>query len=245
MHRTRSINNFLRVTISGSLLLFCVIYLSVISIYAQKIKLDGFAARVNGTVILESDVTAEISIINQQAIIREKNPPEFTRSDILEELINRELFLQQARRFISRTITEHEVTERLKKLDKTLGNEEQRKKFFRQNHIDPEFWRARVRNQLILEKYMEQRIQAFVRISVKNEDQYLTENASELGLVLSETPVKTISNDHSLRKMVRRLLTIKAIEERRTELLEDLKIAAEITYSSEDIEIQPDESSGD
>jgi len=198
--------------------------------FAERIRLDGFAARVNGNVILDSDVNAEIAIIKQIAFKNNKPVPSFSRDMILRKLVDRELMLQQARKFVSRTITQENILERKEKMSRRIGTPEQLTEFLSKNNISSEFWYQRARNRLILEKYIKRRIMPFVRISRAKEDEYMTEFAADLDLNLSENPLETIPDDHPIRKIVNQLLVNREVEKRKTEFLDDLRKTSEISY---------------
>lgn len=201
--------------------------LSPFPVVAQRVRLDSFAARVNGNVILESDVEFELVLMRMDPETRKLPVP--GREIVLERLIDRELLLDQARKFITRQITEADVTARMDELDSKYGGSEIRRQFLADAGISDEFWRIRIRNLVLLEKYIDQRFRAFVRISREDEDRYIRENAALLDLGEFEDPLAVVPENHALRTVIRQLLTETEVNERIEELLQEQRTSAEIS----------------
>lgn len=201
--------------------------LSPFPVSAQRVRLDAFAARVNGNVILESDVEFELVVMRMDPETRKLPVP--GREIILERLIDRELLLDQARKFITKQITEADVTARMDELDSKYGGSGTRRQFLADAGISEEFWRIRIRNLVLLEKYIDQRFRAFVRISREDEDRYIRENAARLDLGEFEDPVAAVPDNHALRTVIRQLLTETEVNERIEELLQEQRTSADIS----------------
>ncbi len=207
--------------------------------FATRIQLDGFAAIVNGKVILESDISFEISLMDIE------NKPEkkelFDRKEVLEKLIDRDLLLDQARRFTLKTISVKELNERINRMDNVFGGAEGRERFLKQNGIDELFWRIYIHNRMILENYIEQRFRTFARVTREQEDQFILNHIEELELAPEMEPGKAVPEDHHLRKIIRVLLSERIVQERINEFLKELRSSAIIVYSQDEHGLLADE----
>ncbi|MBN1879616.1 SurA N-terminal domain-containing protein [bacterium] len=202
---------------------------------AGQILLDRFIARVNGNVILDSDLQFEMA---QQTLDSDaKNRPATDRATVLQILIDRELLMDQARKFITRQLNETEVQNRIDELDRKYGGIDVRLRFLDANGMTEEFWRLRIRNQILLEKYIDQRFRAFVRISKEDEDRYIAAHVRELNLDHFDDPIKAVPEDHILRTMVRKLLVEQVVNERISEFLKELRSSASIHLTEDDPQV--------
>lgn len=189
----------------------------------RRVFLDGFAARVGGTVILDSDVTIEIALRNALAGSEGREPPPVDRGAVLEALIERELLLGEARKFITRTLTGDEIAAAEARLDARYGGTDRRRSILESLHLDEAFWNLRVRNMLLIEKYIAQRVAQFIRVTRADEDAYIVAHAADLGLGDVENPAEAVPPDHPIRKIVNELLTRQAVDARRSELILELR----------------------
>ncbi|HPQ41547.1 MAG TPA: hypothetical protein PLV45_14340 [bacterium] len=194
----------------------------------SRIFLDGTAARVNASVILESDIRIEIALMRQLAAAEGRPMPSPERDIILNGLVERELLLVEARKFITRTVTGEEIAGIRAELDRRYGGPEQRQAVLESLHLDATFWDQRMRNQILIDKYIDQRVAQFIRITGRDEDRYINAHAVELGLDAAEDPAAAVPEDHALRRIVNELLKQQAINARRTELIQELRASAQI-----------------
>ena len=204
------------------------------TVVASRVQLDGFAAIVDGKVVLESDIDFEAALMAVEK--KTENLDLADRKEILGMLIDRQLLLDQAKRFTLKTIPETEVMDRVNRMDNVLGGREGREKFLLENGIDELFWRTYIHNRIILENYIEQRFRAFARITREQEDQYISDHIEELGLESGSEPEKAVPEDHYLRKIIRALLSERIVQERIAEFLQELRSTAIIVYSNEEPE---------
>ncbi len=198
---------------------------------AERVFIDAFAATVNGYVILESDIQFEMKLLQFEAEYASRTTVETSRDTILERLVDRELLLNQARRFVTGVITETEIQKRISDLDTRYGGQSRRMEFLKKQGLDEEFWRLYVRNQLLLDVYISQRIRPFVRVNRDMEDEYIIEKQLELGLTEFDDPVKAVPENHPIRSLIRELIEETLMQERMDNLLQDLRNDAMITYS--------------
>jgi hypothetical protein len=205
-------------------------------VYGARVLLDQFVARVNGNVILQSDINFEKALMQITAgdIAEEKNV--IDQKVLLEKLIDRELLLAEARKFISKMVLEEEMTSRIEKLDVYFGGKARRIEFLQKNGFDEEFWIMHIRNQIILEKYIDQRFRVFVRVSGEEEDQYIRDHQAELNLSDFRDPVEAVPSEHKLRETIRLLLTEASVQKRVREQIANLRETADITYPARESE---------
>jgi hypothetical protein len=196
----------------------------------ERVFVDAFAAVVNGNVILESDIRFEIAFVQFDARFAKRENRQSDRNATLQNLVNRELLLHQARRFITRIITEKEIQQRIADLDERYGGKTNRSEFLNKMGFDDDFWRIRIRDQLLLETYYNQRLRPFVRVTRDLIDEYIIENQSELGLGEFDDPVSAVPDDHPIRSVIAELIGEKIMMERLEGLLHDLRTEAVIVY---------------
>lgn len=199
---------------------------------AQRVFLDGFAAKVNETVILRSQVDAERAIIRAMAGLAESEPSLVSDVEILDELINRELLLQQALRFLNQTIYQADIDAQIEALDHQFGSRDDRKAFMKIHGISDRLWQRRARNLVMLRHYLEQRVMAFIRVSQKDEDEYILLHQKELGLENVANPIEAVPLGHTLRKSINKLLELQAADSKKQSLIADLRSTAKIEYTS-------------
>jgi hypothetical protein len=200
-----------------------------VTISADRQFLDGFAVIVNGRVILDSEVTFEIALTMLKKDPEIQSVPD--RKAVLEKLIDRELLLDEARRFVPGSVTDKELAERIERTDRVFNGMENRVAFCRANGVDETFWRGYVRNQVLLEKYIEQRFRTFVRVTRDQENQYISDHRSELGLEPDADPEEAVPTGHPLRSVIQSLLAEQAVQERIADFLKDLRTSANLSYS--------------
>jgi len=197
----------------------------------SRTLLDGYAARVNNTVILESDISIEQKLIRSLADFQRRESPSMDREMIMDILIERALFLEQARKFITRTLTESDIDQKIAEMDAHYGGPDNRRKLLDMLHLNADYWRLRARDQLMIERYIAQRVEAFIRITEQDEDTYINAHADALGLGDADAPAKAVPADHPLRKVVKELLTREAVEQRKEDLIRELRASADVSFN--------------
>ena len=211
-----------KISIALIILFFRLDYCS--SDVLQVTNLDRYAAMVNSEVILESQIQIERMMTQLYPGVIIEEIGKLTDQEILNRLINRLLLLNEARRFTQVSATE--VDEKLNSI-KTRVPETRLDSIINFAGINKDELFIRIRNQILIEKYIDYRIRSFIQIQPKEVDKYLNDHATELNL----TGIAPDSESYQKIKQLAALdIREKAINKRLEDLLQKLRSEAEIRY---------------
>ncbi len=193
----------------------------------QEIEMDHIVVFIDGDIILSSEIemekTIEHILMIQQPGFAEPNDPDLR----LERLINRRLLASEARRLLSLSVTETEIENRnhmitsSKQID-SLSD------FLKTISMSEDEWKLRLRESILIEKYIEQRIRAFIRIPAREIERYINDHQNELGLH-SDTVIAATDNEE-FRSHIELLLKEKMVNERLDQLVNELRKKADIRF---------------
>ena len=188
-------------------------------------ELDKFVAFVNGEVLLKSDIDIELNISTLNAPT--DSTDRVTRDAALERLINRRLLVGEAKRFQSSEITPAAVEYRYGRVVVLFGGEEV---FLARCGMTREEFQVRLRDQMLLDNYVQMRIKAFVSISESQIDEYIERHRTDLEVPES---IRTLDVDPGLRDAIHELLIEKETNNRLNEIISRLKANASIVLLSD------------
>ncbi len=202
-------------------LLFCSLTCS-----GENILVDRFAAKVGEDIIFLSDVKMEKALLLSPLSSGHFKPEELTRNFILNRLIERNLLIREANRFI--TLHTDDIEAEIAKSATKVGGMDPLKTILAQIGMTFEEFKQRVRDNILLRRYIDQRIRSFIVVSDKSITEYIKQNREELGLNGAAGTNSQTAGMKELRQRIALLLQEKAVNERLNALVEKLREQTEI-----------------
>lgn len=146
---------------------------------SDAILLDRIVAVVNGEVISLSDVESELFFfgkINASPQGDQMNLPDSSIRVGVQELINHKLLLAEAKRFDVEDPTEMQIQRELEIIKNRFRSPQGFEMALRQNAMDPEDLKQKIKEHLIVNRFKDQRIRFFVIVLPDEISRYYSEN---------------------------------------------------------------------
>lgn len=175
---------------------------------------ERIAATLNGKIIFLSDLHRHQTFFENAG----KNGSGEDSKKILERVIDNRLLRSEAHRFVLQGPTEPEVQQRLKALRERFKTESAFQEALGQTGLSLDELKQEVKEQLWVEKLLQERIYAFVFISPKEVARYYQEHAADFGGKKQE----------EVEPMIRRTLSEEKRVSKEIEYLARLRSHAEI-----------------
>lgn len=157
------------------ILLSSLLAFSSIGFAAEPV--ERIAATLNGRIIFLSDLQRHQTFFENAG----KNKAGEDSKTILERVIDNRLLRSEAHRFVLQGPTEAEIQQRLKILRERFKTENAFEEALGQTGLSLDELKQEIKEQLWVEKLLEERIYAFVFISPKEVTQYYEEHAADFG----------------------------------------------------------------
>lgn len=207
----------------GTILAFSLL-LSFLIIFPARFSsgeiVDQVIAVVNNEVISLSDLKRYISFYS---ILNKGVSLDDALIAALQGLIDERLILTEASRFGIEEPTEGEIKEETKKLEEGIKGQNGAGEKLSWHGLEPDDLYALSRNRLIIERFIDQRINLFILISPEDIDSYLKKNKKEFTGISRE----------EARLNIGRILTEERSREKIRELKARLRAKADIRINSE------------
>jgi hypothetical protein len=195
--------------------------LSTIFLLTQLVRVDGYVAFIDDAVILQSELTMEREFLLSPLISTSISPAEITDDFLLNRLIDRYLLNSEAQKFL--TIDPGKVTLRFGEISDRVGGELKMKSILETILMSELEFKRRVREDLIIESYIEERIRSFIQIPAKTVDDYIKSHRSQLDIPQSKKTTKDDPQMRQLKKSISKLLKEEAVNQRLTDLVSKLR----------------------
>ncbi|MGC2425002.1 MAG: SurA N-terminal domain-containing protein [Nitrospirota bacterium] len=179
--------------------------------------LDKVEAVVNDHVITMSDVDQAVQVEKSEGSEAGKDESAL-RKAALDSLINRALLIDEARKFNLAQVTPEEVEKAFMKVKSRYPDEKAFEEALQKEEITPDELKDNLRDQLLVIKYVDRRIKAFVLVTPDEERKYYDEHKKDFG-----------DKDFAeAEPEIKRLLTERDTDRKLGEYLRDLKSKADI-----------------
>jgi exonuclease I len=179
--------------------------------------IDKVAAVVNDHVITMSDVDRAVQVEKSEASGAGKDESAL-RKAALDSLINRALLLDDARKFNLAQVTPAEVEQAFMKVKNGYPDEKSFEEALKREGITQDELKYNLRDQILVVKYVDLRIRAFVLVTPDEEKKYYEEHKKDFG-----------TRDFAeVEPEIKRLLTEQKTDKKLAEYLRDLKKDANI-----------------
>jgi len=179
--------------------------------------LDKVDAVVNDHVITMSDVDSAVQVEKTDASAAGKDESAL-RKAALDSLINRELLLDEARKFNLVQVTQEEVEQAFKKVKSRYPDEKSFEEALQREGINDDGLKDNLRDQILVIKYVDRRIRAFVLVTPDEEKSYYDEHKKDFGTM------EFAEAEPEIKRLITELRTDKKLDE----YLRDLKTKANI-----------------
>ena len=195
------------------------------SLICYAYVLDKVAAVVNDHVITESDVDRAVEVEKTEGT-HEAGQPAYgspasaasTRKKALDSLIDRALLIDEARKFNLATVKPGEVERVYRQIRARYPDEKAFQAALDKEEITKGELKNNLRDQLLVVKYVDRRIKAFVRITPDEEKKYYERHKEDFGQKKFEDAEPAIKS----------LLTERETNRKLEDYLKDLKSKANI-----------------
>jgi SurA-like N-terminal domain len=179
--------------------------------------IDKVAAVVNDHVITMSDVDRAIQVEKSEAPGAGKDESAL-RTAALDSLINRALLLDDARKFNLVQVTPDEVEKAFLKVKSGYPDERSFEEALKREGINDDELKENLSDQILVVKYVDLRIRAFVLVTPEEEQKYYEDHKGDFG-----------GGDFAAAEPgIKRLLTERKTDKKLSEYLRDLKTKANI-----------------
>ncbi|MHB8173719.1 MAG: SurA N-terminal domain-containing protein [Nitrospirota bacterium] len=197
--------------------LFLIIIFSLAAVPPASLAylLDKIEAVVNDHVITKSDVDRAVEVE------KTKGTPEanrLAREKALDSLIDQALLIDEARKFNLATVTPEEVEEAFKQIRAKYPDEKAFEAALEKDEITRAELKNNLRDQILVVKYVDRRIRAFVRVTPDEEKKYYERHEKDFA-------AKSFTE---AEPDIKRLLTERETNRKLDEYLRDLKSKADI-----------------
>ena len=146
---------------------------------AEAVVLDRVLAVVNGEIISLSEVEGELTFFGQVDPAQEKGLSDSVIQAEIQKLIDHKLLLTEAKRFDVEDPTETEIQGRLEEVQKQFSTPQTFEKNLRQNAMTLEDLKQRIKEHLIIDRFIDQRIRFFLIVLPEDISRYYTENQAD------------------------------------------------------------------
>ncbi len=146
---------------------------------AEAVVLDRVLAVVNGEIISLSEVESEMIFFGQVNRAQEKGLSDSVMQAEIQKLIDHKLFLNEAKRFDVEDPTETEIQGKLEEVQKQFSTPQTFEKNLRQNAMTLEDLKQRIKEHLIIDRFIDQRIRFFLIVLPEDISRYYTENKAD------------------------------------------------------------------
>ncbi|HWR16516.1 MAG TPA: SurA N-terminal domain-containing protein [Terriglobales bacterium] len=198
--------------------------------FAQGEVLDRVIAVVNDTPIFQSDWEVALRC---EAMLNSREPESFTpeeQRDVFNRMVDQELIRQQIRGFLMTPVSDGDVLAKMKEVRSQFPGAESDKRWramLEQHGITESEFRARIRNQVEILRFLELRLRPLVRVDFRTvsnyyREQYLPEVRKQGG---KEQPLNEVSGK------IREILTQQRMDEQVAVWLQTLRESAVIEFS--------------
>jgi len=204
-----------------SLTTFFLIFLTLFCVQIQGEEIDRFAAIVNNSVITLSQVKLESAIANSPLSMTENQNKNLTEKDILNHLIDRHLIVTEAQRFIQ--TDQGVIDKKLSEIAKKVGGKEQFQEILSDLMMSTVEYKHRIRNIIMFQAYIDQRIRGFIQIQPEEIEQYIREHATDLGLESFNTDSGAKNDISQLKKLVGKYLVESEVNQKLDARLQELR----------------------
>jgi exonuclease I len=179
--------------------------------------IDKVEAVVNDHVITMSDVDRAVQVEKSEVSGAGKDESAL-RKAALDSLINRALLLDDARKFTLAQVTPAEVEQAFMKVKNGYPDEKSFEEALKREGITQDELKYNLRDQILVVKYVDLRIRAFVLVTPDEEKKYYEEHKKDFG-----------TRDFAeVEPEIKRLLTEQKTDKKLAEYLRDLKKDANI-----------------
>lgn len=216
------------IKIARYILCTTLFYLCISMFYVDTAEIDMFVVKINGSVILDSEIETQVRLIRSGFLEFQPEMENIDRKLVIEQLINRMLLLSEARRFV--TINSDNLNNKYNEIVESTGGMQNFRSLLRATELSDDEFKEYIRESLLIEAYIDQRIKGFVTIQQKDVSQYIKENPNAFGDQLDLNSNKDGEKADILRNLVHQYLTEKEINYQIEMLLDDLRSNADIKY---------------
>ena len=179
--------------------------------------LDKVDAVVNDHVITMSDVNRAVQVEKTETSVAGKDESAL-RKAALDSLINRALLLDEAHKFNLAQVTPEEVEQAFVKVKSRYPDEKSFEESLRKEEITQDELKVNLHDQILVIKYVDRRIRAFVLVTPDEEKKYYEEHKMDFG-----------ARDFAeAEPEIKRLITEQRTDKKLYEYLRDLKTKADI-----------------
>lgn len=182
--------------------------------------IDSILVVVNGDIITSSDLDDAIEV-NRLRNPSERRERPVLEKEILEELIDRRLLVQEARRLMISEVSTEEIDDAVRQVKAGYADEEA----FRDALLDADMteadMREQLKDQLLIRRFIERRIRLIVRVDMEEVRRFFEANKEGMG----------DRSFQEFRDELRELLIEKKTNERLDEYRKELREKADIRYN--------------
>ncbi|MBN1354660.1 SurA N-terminal domain-containing protein [bacterium] len=202
--------------------LFFAIGLGVSSGHA--LHLDRFAAIVNGELITESMIEMERAYAESCLVLERSVGEPDSKMQILDRLINRQLIVTEALRFLS--VPKAQVDARMEQVISGAGGRDALTAELERIGMSEIEFQTRIRSMLLFDAYIDQRIRAFIQVRDRDVDAYIRDHAGEMDMgEMQDVPDEKI---REIQELVRKYLLESKVNDRLEEIIQELRKNADI-----------------
>lgn len=182
--------------------------------------IDRILVVVNGDIITKGDLDDAIEV----ALMRnpgERHNRAAVEKDVLEELINRRLLLQEARRLMISDVSDEEMDAAVRQVRSGYTSEQEFMNALADADMTEADLREQLKDQLLIQRFIERRVRLLVRVDMDEVKRFFEANKEGMG-------------DRGFREFrdeLRDLLIEKKTNERLEEYRKELRAKADIRYN--------------
>ncbi len=197
--------------------LFLIIIFSLAAVPPASLAylLDKIEAVVNDHVITKSDVDRAVEVEKTEGTPEANR---LAREKALDSLIAQALLIDEARKFNLATVTPEEVEKAFKQIRAKYPDEKAFEAALEKDEITRDELKNNLRDQILVVKYVDRRIRAFVRVTPDEEKKYYERHEKDFAA----------KNFTEAEPDIKRLLTERETNRKLDEYLRDLKSKADI-----------------
>ncbi|MDH4099990.1 MAG: SurA N-terminal domain-containing protein [Nitrospirota bacterium] len=201
-----------------SSLVLALAFLPAINAHAEVI--DRILAIVNGDIITRSDLDDAIEV-NRLRNPSERRERPVLEKEILEELVDRRLLVQEARRLMISEISAEEIDDAVRQVKAGYTDEEAFRKALADADMTEADMREQLKDQLLIRRFIERRIRLMVRVDMEEVKRFFEANKEGMG----------DQNFREFRDELREFLIEKKTNERLEEYRKELREKADIRFN--------------
>lgn len=183
---------------------------------AAAVLVDKIVAVVNGEVLTLQDFEDHIALHE----VFQPHVADINRQEAFQRFIDQTLIRQEALRTRVVAIDQEEITQHLHAMMEQPGRQARLAQVVQTRSLTMRQVRSWVRQQLIVETFIERRIRLFVRVSDTQIGEYYRQHRQAIGEPFSDI----------VREQIRRLLLVQQVNARVNELVEELRRKASLDF---------------